>query len=93
MRFIVQNKCILESDGCVGQCWPGTYEDNRMEVDPRQTQIDYMDTLIHEALHMLFPKAQERKILKCGTSIATLLHRLGYRRMTPRKKSGAAGRT
>lgn len=93
MRFTVHNKHILESDGCVGQCWPGTHEDNRMEVDPRQTQIDYMDTVIHEAMHMLFPKVKESKILKSGTSIAILLWRLGYRRVRPRKKSGAAGRT
>lgn len=93
MRFRVVNKKILESDGCVGQCWPGDTEDNLIEVDPRQTQIDYMDTVIHEALHHLFPTVKERKILKSGTSVAQLLWRLGYRRVKPRKKSGAAGRT
>ena len=93
MRFRVVNKEILESDGCVGQCWPGASEDNRMEVDPRQTQLDYMDTVIHEALHMLFPAEKERAVLKGGTSIAQLLWRLGYRRVKPRKKSGAAGKT
>lgn len=86
MKFRVINKPILESDGCVGQCWPGDWDDNRMEVDPRQTQIDYLDTVIHEALHMLFPQKKERAILKAGTSIAQLLWRLGYRRVKPRKK-------
>ena len=86
MRFRVFNKPILETTGCVGQCWPGGPEDNVMEVDPRQTQPDYMDTVIHEALHMLFPKVKEPKILRAGTSMAKLLWRLGYRQVRPRKK-------
>lgn len=89
MSFRVVNKNILESDGCVGQCWPHT-GDHILEVDPRQCPKDYMDTVIHEALHELWPKAKEHKILKAGTSLANLLWRLGYRR---KKKSGAAGKT
>lgn len=89
MRFRVLNKHILEKSGCVGQCWPGSDDGNLMEVDPRQCPLDYFDTMIHEALHHLFPKAKEHKILRAGTSIANLLWRMGYRRV----KSGAAGRT
>lgn len=93
MKFRVLNKEILESDGCVGQCWPGDSDANIIEVDPRQRQLDYLDTTIHEALHHLFPKKKERVILRAGTSIANLLWKLGYRRVRARKKSGAAGRT
>ena len=88
-RFRVRNKHILESDGCVGQCWPGSDDGQLIEIDPRQCPKDYMDTIIHEALHHLFPKKKEPSILRSGTSLANLLWRLGYRRV----KNGATGRT
>ena len=80
MRFRVVNKPILYTDGCVGQCWPGS-GDNVIEIDPRQSPKDYFDTLIHEMIHEIFPKAKERKVLNAGTSIANLLWRLGYRKV------------
>lgn len=89
MRFRVRNKRILEKEGCVGQCWPDNDDGNLIEIDPRQCPKEYMDTMLHEALHHLFPKKKEKHILRAGTSLANLLWRLGYRR----KKSGAVGRT
>lgn len=83
IRFRVKNKKLLESDGCVGLCYPGWY---LIEIDPRQCPKDYLDTIIHEALHEIFPKKKEFSILKAGTSIANLLWRLGYRRVNNKKK-------
>lgn len=88
MRFRVRNKHLEETDGCVGQCWPGADDGNLIEIDPRQCPKEYLDTLIHEALHLLFPRKKERAILHAGASIAGLLWRVGYR-----KKYGAIGRT
>ena len=79
MHFRVVNRPIHTTDGTVGQCWPGT-DEHVIEIDPRQCPKEYLDTLIHEALHELFPKASEPKILRAGTSVAQLLWRLGYRR-------------
>ncbi|MGV0949138.1 MAG: hypothetical protein ACOYB3_00555 [Azonexus sp.] len=87
MRFRVYSRKIYEKKGCVGLCWPGS--GTGMEVDPRLSPKDYLDTVVHEALHLLFPKAKETKILRAGTSVANLLWRLGYRRA----KSGAGNRT
>ena len=83
MKLKVRNKLFAKSDDCVGRCWPKT---NRflIEIDPRQCPKDYMDTLIHEALHELFPKKREKRILRAGTTIANLLWRLGYRRVKKR---------
>lgn len=80
LKFRVLNKKINETDGTVGQCWPGA-GDHIIEIDPRQCPSEYLDTLIHEALHELFPKTKEKKILNSATSIAKLLWRLGYRRV------------
>lgn len=78
ISFQVKNRKLLETYGCVGQCCPGY--DHVIEVDPRQCPRDYLDTVIHEALHELFPKGKEPDILNAGTSIANLLWRLGYRK-------------
>jgi hypothetical protein len=74
LKFRVINKSL---DGCVGSCYPGW---KLIEIDPRQCPKDYLDTLIHEALHELFPRMKEDKVLHAGTSIANLLWRLGYRK-------------
>lgn len=83
LKFRVVNKHIFEQDKCVGQCWPLSRR-RRIEIDPRQCPKEYMDTLIHEALHELFPKKREDVILRAGTTIANLLWRLGYRRVKKR---------
>jgi len=83
LRFRVLNKFIYEDDQSVGQCWP-SHKDNIIEIDPRQPKKEYMDTIIHEALHILFPSKREKTILRAGTSIANLLWRLGYRRVKAR---------
>jgi len=84
LKFRVLNKMVHDTDGVVGQCWPGT-GDHVIEIDPRQCPKEYLDTLIHEALHEVFPRAFERTILNAGTSVADLLWRLGYRRVRMRK--------
>lgn len=83
LKLRVTNKHLKEEDDCVGRCWPGTrvYE---IEIDPRQCPKDYLDTLVHEALHELLPKKREDFILRAGTTIANLLWRLGYRRIKKR---------
>ena len=59
------------------------YGENRnlIEVDPRQTSKQYLDTLIHEALHCIFPDMAETKIIKHSSRLARLIWRQGYRRI------------
>jgi hypothetical protein len=80
LKFRVWNKPIADTVGNVGQCWPHTKKHN-IEIDPRQSPKDYLDTLIHESLHEIFPGKKESAILNAGTSLANLLWRLGYRRV------------
>lgn len=81
IQFRVKNKKMI---GCVGQCYPGW--GCLIEVEPRQCPKDYLDTIIHESLHIIFPKKKESSILRAGTSIVNLLWRLGYRRVNNKKK-------
>jgi hypothetical protein len=52
-----------------------------VEIDPRQTSFDRLDTLIHEVLHKLFPYRSEDCILHAGTTIAKAVWKDRYRRM------------
>ena len=81
--FRVLNKHIKDTDNVVGQCWPAS-GDHIIEIDPRQCPKEYLDTLIHESIHELFPKIMEKTVLHAGTTIANLLWRLGYRRVRAR---------
>jgi hypothetical protein len=84
IKFRVLNKHIYEKEKCVGQCWPFTRK-HVIEVDPRQCPKDYLDTLIHEALHELLPNKSEKIILRLASSLANLLWRLGYRKIKKRR--------
>ena len=53
---------------------------NLIEVDPRQNSMDYLDTLIHEALHVMFPDMSEAEVVKHSSRFARLVWRQGYRR-------------
>jgi len=79
INFRVYNKKLYETENCVGRCWPHEHK-HIIEIDPRQYPKDYMDTLIHECLHELFPNKSEKVILRAATSITNVLWRLGYRR-------------
>lgn len=40
-----------------------------------------MDTIIHEAIHAMFPKLGEKKVFQSAKELANLLWRCGYRRV------------
>ena len=84
INFKVRNKHLYESERCVGQCWPYNTRKYIIEIEPRQYPKDYLDTLIHEALHEILPNKSEKFILRAASSIAHLLWRLGYRRIKKR---------
>lgn len=49
-------------------------------LNPRQSSVELMDTVIHEVAHWVFPKAPERFIQRLANTASTKLRRLGYRR-------------
>lgn len=68
----------LGREGAVGFAF---YEENRIEIDPRQNSFNYFETLIHEKYHFQFPKLEEKEILKLGHDMAVFLWDLHYRRV------------
>lgn len=90
LEIKVINKHIYEEDNCLGQCWPGT-RTYIIEIDPRQFPKEYMDTVIHETLHEIFPQKSEAAIVKAANTLTNVLWKLQYRRkrkprQTARKK-------
>jgi hypothetical protein len=79
LKLRVYNKLLYETDMCLGRCWPGS-KTYRIEIDPRQCPQDYMDTLIHECIHEIYPKHSESSVRRAATTIANVLWRLGYRK-------------
>lgn len=59
---------------------PGQPKD-RIFIDPRQRPRQYMGTLIHERLHVMFPDWSETKIKKAEKDLVGFLWENGYRKV------------
>ena len=58
------------------------YSDARViEIDPRQTSKNYLDTLIHELLHVYNPEWSENKVSKTANEITDIIWKKNYRRI------------
>ena len=57
-------------------------EPRSLYVDPTLTELQFLETAIHEAMHAEDPDVPERVIDRRGRSMARWLWRLGYRRET-----------
>lgn len=58
------------------------FDTNHIEVDPRQSSKDYLGTLIHEQLHLMFPDWSETKIVKAEKKLCNLLWKQNYRKVS-----------
>lgn len=54
---------------------------SRIEIDPRQKPKTYMNTLLHEKLHLMFPDWSESKVEKTATQLANFLWENKYRKV------------
>ena len=61
-----------------GLAWQG---ENLIEIDPRQSPRQYLNTVIHETLHILLPSFSETKIRKMGDKISEMVWKQNYRRV------------
>jgi hypothetical protein len=75
MIQIVERK--LGRERAYGLAWP----DELIEVDPRQKPRDYLGTVIHEALHQVFPEQSESEVTRGASTLTRLLWGIGYRRV------------
>ena len=52
-----------------------------IEVDPRQKSKAYLDTLIHEMLHVYNPDWSEAKVTKTANEMTDIIWSKNYRRI------------
>lgn len=57
------------------------HENGLIEIDPRQSPKSYLDTLVHEALHIACPELSERQVLKRAKIIRDILWDNNYRKV------------
>ena len=60
-------------------------DESKVEIDPRQDNFEYLDTLIHEMLHCFLPELAEMHIQKMSTCIAKQIWHKRYRRLPKNK--------
>lgn len=68
----------LGREGNWGQQWSGT---ERIDIDPRQTAYRYLNTLIHEILHVYFVDLNENTVTIIADAIARIIWKKNYRRI------------
>jgi hypothetical protein len=56
-------------------------DDALVEIDPRQSEEERLDTLIHESLHILLPRFNEMQIRGLSKRLAPLIWKDGWRRV------------
>ena len=55
-------------------------EDFEIEIDPKQSSKEYLNTLIHEILHCFLPDLQERFIVRMADILADEVWKRGYKK-------------
>jgi hypothetical protein len=62
--------------------WGYAYPDKKLvEITPNLSDRQYLDTLIHEILHVLYPEASETKISRHASTITHHIWKKGYRKL------------
>ena len=65
----------------VGMAWR---EEGEIEIDPRQSEREYLLTLVHEWMHCALPRLSERSIIRLEQSLGGMLWSQGYRKKRSR---------
>jgi hypothetical protein len=68
----------LGREGNWGEQWPGT---SLIYLDPRMRSQRYLNTLIHEMLHLFFPELNERTVRVLADKMAKEIWQRRYRRL------------
>lgn len=55
-------------------------DEGMVDIDPNQPPRQYLDTLIHEILHILYPEDSETKISRNASTITHHIWKKNYRR-------------
>jgi hypothetical protein len=76
-RKIVVRKLRGWSGGLLGHCYPS----GLIEIDPRQDEQEFLNTLVHELLHREQPDLSETAVIRIADWISWELWKFEYRRL------------
>lgn len=65
-------------EGNWGQC---CHDCQKIEIDPRQDNRQFLKTLIHELIHAAFPEANEADVVRATLMVYRGVWKKGYRRI------------
>jgi len=65
-----------------GLCDPPTAKNKTIRIEPGQTPLLELDTIIHELIHAGLWDLDEEAVEELATDITVILDRLGYRRIS-----------
>ncbi len=68
----------LGREKALGLAWIG---ENKIEIDGRLKSKEYLDTLIHEMLHIYNPTWPETRVAQVATEMANIIWNKNYRRI------------
>lgn len=72
---VVERK--LGREHALGEAFQGL---NEIHIDPRQPPKEYLDTLVHESLHLAFPDLNEEAVSDGATMVARILWAQNFRK-------------
>lgn len=73
---VVNKKLGRENAWGQTDCYSGV-----IEIDPRLSSRKHMEVVIHESLHVLFPKLSETEVLLKSKKLTTVLWGENYRKI------------
>ena len=77
-RRVVVKERKLGRENIFGQAPLGT---KLVEIDPRQKSRSYLNTLIHETLHKLYPDMSETRVGRDACTLTRVVWEARYRRL------------
>lgn len=67
----------------LGKSWGLAHSDGLIEIDSRAKGRKHLELIIHEAMHLLFPEADEEEVIQKSVILTKLLWKENYRRVEP----------
>ena len=81
-KYIIRKPRVKEVDLSKENALGFAYQDDfEIEIEPKQSSKEYLNTLIHEMLHCFFPELKENQITKLADIMAENIWKKSYRRI------------
>lgn len=85
-KISVIDKNLLDTDSKKKYFGLAYRDEAKIEIDPYQRPSEYLDSLIHESMHILFPDMKEEEVYKLGLFLSGFLWENGYRKIYQENK-------